>query len=226
MRSAAKGENIYRYYRMLGRVQLDMMNWVKDNIKPESNALRFAAEMFLGVEDKIENVTATIATLEGRALAAAREELTRLREKDARLKKRDLPIEEMFKLWDSDDPRAVGACVAYGIRDAILPILIAGHLDIVPNTVEMLVQFCARRRRCRACVAPPPKKSGVDLILQVARREHVHDGHPKFGTTNQGNKLYRARDSWKICAEPVDTPNKRVADGVDHSPRRRPPLKR
>ena len=55
MSSAARGDNIYSYISMTGRVNIDLMQIVKDDKKPESNTLKFAAKTFLdGLQDKID----------------------------------------------------------------------------------------------------------------------------------------------------------------------------
>lgn len=50
MSSAAKGDNVMEKIPMAGRVVLDMMRVVKDDQKPPSNALRWAADTWLGEE--------------------------------------------------------------------------------------------------------------------------------------------------------------------------------
>lgn len=47
MSSAAKGDNTYSIWSATGRVTVDLMQIIKDDKKPESNSLRFAAETWL-----------------------------------------------------------------------------------------------------------------------------------------------------------------------------------
>jgi DNA polymerase elongation subunit (family B) len=62
MRSAAKGDQIYKMFatqlgnrtELPGRVQLDLMFWIKDDKKPASNSLKFAAGEWLGDDSKLK----------------------------------------------------------------------------------------------------------------------------------------------------------------------------
>lgn len=47
MSSAAKGDNTYSIWTATGRITVDLMQIIKDDKKPESNSLRFAAETWL-----------------------------------------------------------------------------------------------------------------------------------------------------------------------------------
>jgi len=48
MSSAARGDNVYSYIGMTGRINIDLMQIIKDDKKPESNTLKFASKTFLG----------------------------------------------------------------------------------------------------------------------------------------------------------------------------------
>lgn len=55
MSSAARGDNVYSYINMTGRVNIDLMQIIKDDKKPESNTLKFAASTFLAAnQEKID----------------------------------------------------------------------------------------------------------------------------------------------------------------------------
>lgn len=47
MSSSARGENTYYYWGMIGRITIDMMQVIKDDKKPESCSLRYAAQTWL-----------------------------------------------------------------------------------------------------------------------------------------------------------------------------------
>lgn len=47
MKSAAKGDNTYRYWKMDGRICVDLMQIIKDDKKPEDNTLKHIAGLFL-----------------------------------------------------------------------------------------------------------------------------------------------------------------------------------
>ena len=48
MSSAAFGDNTYHLVTMTGRVHFDLMQWIKNDKKPDDNSLRFAATHWLG----------------------------------------------------------------------------------------------------------------------------------------------------------------------------------
>jgi DNA polymerase elongation subunit (family B) len=48
MSSAAKGDNTYYFWGMTGRVNVDLMQIIKDDKKPDDNTLKFAGEHWLG----------------------------------------------------------------------------------------------------------------------------------------------------------------------------------
>jgi DNA polymerase delta subunit 1 len=50
MKSAAKGDNTYRYWKMDGRICVDLMQIIKDDKKPEDNTLKHVAGLFLDPE--------------------------------------------------------------------------------------------------------------------------------------------------------------------------------
>lgn len=52
MSSAARGDNVYSYIGMTGRINIDLMQIIKDDKKPESNTLKFASKSFLGQADQ------------------------------------------------------------------------------------------------------------------------------------------------------------------------------
>jgi len=52
MSSAARGDNVYSYIGMTGRINIDLMQIIKDDKKPESNTLKFASKSFLGEADQ------------------------------------------------------------------------------------------------------------------------------------------------------------------------------
>jgi len=52
MSSAARGDNVYSYIGMTGRINIDLMQIIKDDKKPESNTLKFASKNFLGQADQ------------------------------------------------------------------------------------------------------------------------------------------------------------------------------
>jgi DNA polymerase elongation subunit (family B) len=52
MSSAARGDNIYSYIHMTGRINIDLMQIIKDDKKPESNTLKYASKTFLGQVDQ------------------------------------------------------------------------------------------------------------------------------------------------------------------------------
>lgn len=54
MNTAAKGDNIMFKIAMAGRVVVDMMRIIKDDLKPPSNSLRYAAETWLKDSDKLD----------------------------------------------------------------------------------------------------------------------------------------------------------------------------
>jgi DNA polymerase elongation subunit (family B) len=54
MNTAAKGDNIMFKIAMAGRVVVDMMRVIKDDLKPPSNSLRYAAETWLKDSDKLD----------------------------------------------------------------------------------------------------------------------------------------------------------------------------
>jgi len=54
MQSAAKGDNTYFFWKMTGRVIVDLMQIVKDDKKPDSNSLSFAAETWLENINKLD----------------------------------------------------------------------------------------------------------------------------------------------------------------------------
>jgi len=47
MNSMAKGENIYSYWDMHGRINVDLMQVIKDDLQPEDNSLKSAAKSYL-----------------------------------------------------------------------------------------------------------------------------------------------------------------------------------
>ena len=52
MSSAARGDNVYSYINMTGRINIDLMQIIKDDKKPESNTLKFASKLFLAQVDQ------------------------------------------------------------------------------------------------------------------------------------------------------------------------------
>ena len=48
MSSAAKGDNTYYFWGMTGRINVDLMQIIKDDKKPDDNTLKFAADHWLG----------------------------------------------------------------------------------------------------------------------------------------------------------------------------------
>jgi DNA polymerase elongation subunit (family B) len=48
MTSAARGDNTYYFWNMIGRINIDLMQVIKDDKKPEDNTLKFAAIHWLG----------------------------------------------------------------------------------------------------------------------------------------------------------------------------------
>ena len=52
MSSAARGDNVYSYIGMTGRINIDLMQIIKDDKKPESNTLKFASKLFLNQADQ------------------------------------------------------------------------------------------------------------------------------------------------------------------------------
>lgn len=48
MSSAAKGDNTYYFWGMTGRINVDLMQIIKDDKKPDDNTLKYAAEHWLG----------------------------------------------------------------------------------------------------------------------------------------------------------------------------------
>ena len=56
MMSAAKGDNTYSFWNMTGRINVDLMQIIKDDKKPESNTLKFAAEHWLGGGSTVEKI--------------------------------------------------------------------------------------------------------------------------------------------------------------------------
>jgi DNA polymerase elongation subunit (family B) len=52
MSSAARGDNVYSYIHMTGRINIDLMQIIKDDKKPESNTLKFASKLFLAQTDQ------------------------------------------------------------------------------------------------------------------------------------------------------------------------------
>ena len=51
MSSAAKGDNTYYFWGMTGRVNVDLMQIIKDDKKPDDNTLKYAGEHWLGGGD-------------------------------------------------------------------------------------------------------------------------------------------------------------------------------
>ena len=56
MMSAAKGDNTYYFWNMTGRINIDLMQIIKDDKKPEINTLKFAAEHWLGGGSDVEKM--------------------------------------------------------------------------------------------------------------------------------------------------------------------------
>jgi len=48
MTSSARGDNTYYFWNMIGRIDVDLMQAIKDDLKPEDNSLKFAAQNWLG----------------------------------------------------------------------------------------------------------------------------------------------------------------------------------
>ena len=56
MSSAAKGDNTYYFWGMTGRIQVDLMQVIKDDKKPDDNTLRYAAQHWLGGGADVEKL--------------------------------------------------------------------------------------------------------------------------------------------------------------------------
>ena len=54
MSSAAFGDNTYHLITMTGRVHFDLMQWIKNDKKPDDNSLRYAANHWLGNISKLD----------------------------------------------------------------------------------------------------------------------------------------------------------------------------
>ena len=73
MTTAAKGDNLFSTIPMRGRAVVDLMQIVKDDKKPDSNALSFAAKKWLGgaEHDKIDMPVADIFALYAKSVSDA-----------------------------------------------------------------------------------------------------------------------------------------------------------
>jgi DNA polymerase elongation subunit (family B) len=56
MSSAAKGDNTYYFWGMTGRINVDLMQIIKDDKKPDDNTLKYAAQHWLGGGDDNEKL--------------------------------------------------------------------------------------------------------------------------------------------------------------------------
>ena len=101
MKSAAKGDNFYSFFRssvryskgLVGRCQVDMMQMVKDRDQPSSNALKHAAEVYL--------------------------------KEDASMRKQEMDYHEMFDLYRSGDPAQQWKILEYCWYDSAVCIWVA-----------------------------------------------------------------------------------------------------
>lgn len=111
MTTAAKGDNLFWTIPMRGRAVVDLMQIIKDDKKPDSNALSYAAKKWLGgpEHDKIDMPVAEIFALYAKSQAAAAAE---------------------------GDPAAVWPVVDYCARDADIPLWLCDKLMYLPTWIE------------------------------------------------------------------------------------------
>jgi DNA polymerase elongation subunit (family B) len=106
MTSAAKGDNLFSTIQMRGRAVVDLMHIIKDDKKPDSNALSFAAKKYLGgpEHDKIDMPVADIFALYTKSLQG--------------------------------DASAAWPVVQYCAQDAMIPLWLCEKLQYVPTWIE------------------------------------------------------------------------------------------
>jgi len=93
MNTAAKGDNIMFKIAMAGRVVVDMMRIIKDDLKPSSNSLRYAAETWLKDSDKLDLTTDELFRIYNEKDEKGAVEVVKYCERDA-----EIPVRLMLKL--------------------------------------------------------------------------------------------------------------------------------